>query len=251
MSNDSTTDSQVIGILRGDIESTLTRDLSEVSGVLIEAEQAENDELVVSDLEETGENGVESEEEEELSGVGSETLANSNTDNRTKTSITDLLNLLDIDIFVGVVPQEETLIISPRMATNSRFHATARSGVEKVVVDVVKKTEERKMMTAKEKAKLREDTVRGLETKFEMSEQFSQTDSIEHLKTINDVALMIGDVTKRLKQYDMMDVSELHLPSAADPTTARKTVDLITKYATATLEEVCKFVECYRTSGLD
>jgi hypothetical protein len=123
--------------------------------------------------------------------------------------------------------------------------------VEKIVVDVVKKAADREKMAAKEKAKLREDAVRGLETKFEMIELFSQTDSIEHLETINDVALMIGDVTKRLKQYDMMDVFKLHLPSATDPTTARKTVDLITKYATATLEEVCESVEFFRTWGLD
>eukprot|EP00978_Attheya_sp_CCMP212_P027719 scaffold93506_cov43-Attheya_sp.AAC.1 len=73
----------------------------------------------------------------------------------------------------------------------SRFRATARSEVERVVVDVVKKASERENMSPKDKAKLREEAVKGMETKFEIIELFSQTDSIEHLETINDVALII------------------------------------------------------------
>jgi hypothetical protein len=90
-----------------------------------------------------------------------------------------------------------------------------------------------------------------METKFEMIELFSQTDSIKHLETINDVALMIGDVIKRLRKYDMMEVFKLHLPSEPDPTVPRKSIDLVRMYATTTIEEVCESVEFYRTWGQD
>eukprot|EP00978_Attheya_sp_CCMP212_P001098 scaffold2275_cov47-Attheya_sp.AAC.1 len=133
----------------------------------------------------------------------------------------------------------------------SRFRATARSEVERVVVDVVKKASEREKMSAKDKAKLREEAVKGMETKFEIIELFSQTDSIEHLETINDVALLMGDVIKRFKRYDMMDVFKLHLPSTGTPTIPRETVELITKFSTTSLENVCESVEFFCTWGQD
>eukprot|EP00978_Attheya_sp_CCMP212_P000733 scaffold1453_cov45-Attheya_sp.AAC.6 len=90
-----------------------------------------------------------------------------------------------------------------------------------------------------------------MKTKFEIIELFSQTDSIEHLETINDVALIMVDVIKRFKKYDMMDVFKLHLPSTANPTIPRETVELITKFSTTSLENVRESVKFFRTWGQD
>eukprot|EP00978_Attheya_sp_CCMP212_P020575 scaffold59082_cov35-Attheya_sp.AAC.1 len=184
-------------------KSAFTEELSGNSRVLIEAEQDENDEFVVSDLEE--EEKVASEDKdspgfEESSEDTSSHLVS--TDQRTETSITGLLNrevFGALEEIGATVPVQEPVIMS-------RFRATARSEVERVVVDVVKKASERENMSAKDKVKLREEAVKGMEMKFEIIELFSQTDSIEHLETINDVALIMGDaVIKRFKKYNMMD----------------------------------------------
>ena len=54
MSKGSASDIPLSGISSKEMKSALAEELSGNSGVLIEAEQDENDELVVSDLEEEG-----------------------------------------------------------------------------------------------------------------------------------------------------------------------------------------------------
>eukprot|EP00978_Attheya_sp_CCMP212_P035351 scaffold153310_cov41-Attheya_sp.AAC.1 len=240
MSDGSVSDIPDRGISSEEEKSELIGDQSRSSGILIEAEQGENDDLVVSSLEEEEEKVVET-DDEDFSGSESseESQSNSNsTFQGTQTSITDLLNLPDLSDFVVSGGPDESVSIEPNpIVTMTRFRTTARSEVDRVVVDVVKKASERHSMTSKDKTKLREDAIKGMETKFETIELFSQTDSIEHLETINDVALMMGNVIKRFKRYDMMDVFKLHLPSTADATIPRETVELITMYATTSLEK--------------
>ena len=253
MSDSSAEDLPVIGISSEETELDSTRDLSRASGVLIESEREENIDFEVQNLEIEAEGGGLDEEANEIGSNNSISLSSSSGGTgevNTQTSITELLNL-DFENIIGDSLASPLVTTQPQAKMANRFRKTARSDEAKVIVDVIRKAEERHKMSDKEKAKLREDAVKGMETKFEMIELFSQTDSIEHLETINDVALMIGDVTKRLRKYDMMEVFKLHLPSEAEPTTPRKSVDLIKMYATTTLEEVCESVEFYRTWGQD
>eukprot|EP00978_Attheya_sp_CCMP212_P014988 scaffold38493_cov31-Attheya_sp.AAC.1 len=242
MSEGSASDIPQSGISSEEEKSAFTEELSRNSGVLIEAEQDEHNDLVVSDLEEEGKVASEDKDFPGFEESSEDTSSHSvSTDQRTETSIT---GLVDRDLFGALEEIGATVQEPVRM---SRFCSTARSEVERVVVDVVKKASERENMSAKNKAKLREEAVKGMETKFEIIELFSQTDSIEHLETINDVALIMDDVIKRFKKYDIMDVFKLHLPSTANPTIPRETVELITEKK----ENVCESVEFFRTWGQD
>eukprot|EP00978_Attheya_sp_CCMP212_P000734 scaffold1453_cov45-Attheya_sp.AAC.7 len=149
MSEGSVSDIPLSGISSEEEKSAFTEELSRNSGVLIEAEQDKNDELVVSDLEEEGK--VESEHEDfpGFEESSEDTLLHLvYTDQQTETSIT---GLLDPDLF-GALEEIGATVQEP--VKMSRFRATARSEVEIVVVDVVKKASERENMSAKDKAKL-------------------------------------------------------------------------------------------------
>jgi ribosomal protein L15 len=254
MSDGSESDIPDRGVSSEEEKSELIGDQSRSSGVLIEAEQGENDDLVVSSIEGEEEKVVES-DDEDFTGSESSEESQSNPNSTfegTQTSIEEFLEFPDF-VIEGVPddPVHEPVSIELIPIVMTRFRTTARSEVDRVVVDVVKKASERHSMTPKDKTKLRDDAIKGMETKFETIELFSQTDSIEHLETINDVALMMGDVIKRFKRYDMMDVFKLHLPSTADATIPRETVELVTMYATTSLEKVCESVEFFRTWGQD
>ena len=202
MSDSSAEDLPVIGISSEETELDSTRDLSRASGVLIESEREENIDFEVQNLEIEAVGGGLDEEANEIGSNNS--ISNSSSSGgtgevNTQTSITELLNL-DFENIIGDSLASPLVTTQPQAKMANRFRTTARSDAAKVIVDVIRKAEERHKMSDKEKAKLREDAVKGMETKFEMIELFSQTDSIEHLETINDVALMIGDVTKRLRK---------------------------------------------------
>eukprot|EP00978_Attheya_sp_CCMP212_P026005 scaffold84762_cov43-Attheya_sp.AAC.1 len=93
MSEGSASDIPLSGISSKEEKSAFTEELSGNSGVLIEAEQDENDEFVVSDLEEEEKVASEDKDSPGFEESSEDTSSHSvSTDQRTTTSITGLLD---------------------------------------------------------------------------------------------------------------------------------------------------------------
>eukprot|EP00978_Attheya_sp_CCMP212_P029212 scaffold103168_cov71-Attheya_sp.AAC.3 len=115
MSNGSASDIPESRISSEKEQSVLIGDLNRSSGVLIEAEQGESDDLVVSTLEEEGKVVETDEEDEDFAGF---------------------------ENFIVGGSDESLSIESNSTIMTGRFRTAARSDVDKVVVDVVKKASE-------------------------------------------------------------------------------------------------------------